>query len=56
MMQELFEKALGVEKPWYVKSLQFDPEAKRLDIAIDFEPKSRNRDFQLTHFQEKPVA
>ena len=37
MMQELFEKALGIEKPWYVKSLQFDPEAKRLDIAIDFE-------------------
>ena len=36
-MQELFEKALGIQKPWYVKSLEFDPEAKRLDIAIDFE-------------------
>ena len=36
MMQELFEKALGIEEPWYVTSLQFDPEAKRLDISIDF--------------------
>ena len=36
MMQELFEKALGIEEPWYVKSLQFDPDAKRLDISIDF--------------------
>ena len=36
MMQSLFEKALGIEEPWYVKSLQFDPDAKRLDIAIDF--------------------
>lgn len=36
MMQELFEKALGIQEPWYVKELQFDPEAKKLDISIDF--------------------
>ena len=35
-MQELFEKALGIQEPWYVKELQFDPEAKKLDISIDF--------------------
>jgi len=36
MMQELFEMALNVTEPWYVKDLEFDSEAKRLDIYIDF--------------------
>ena len=36
MMQELFEKALGIQEPWYVKDLQFDVQAKKLDISIDF--------------------
>ncbi len=35
-MQELFEMALNVTEPWYVKDLEFDSEAKRLDIYIDF--------------------
>ena len=31
---ELFTKALSLEKPWYVKDLKFDPSGKRLDIYI----------------------
>jgi len=36
MMAELFEKALNINIPWYIKGIQFDPEVKRLDIEIDF--------------------
>lgn len=36
MTQELFQMALNVTDPWYIKDLQFDSEAKRLDIYIDF--------------------
>jgi len=36
MMIELFEKALNINKPWYIKEIHFDPEIKRLDIEIDF--------------------
>lgn len=35
-MQEIFNKALGIEKPWFVTEVKFDAEAKRLDIQIDF--------------------
>ena len=31
---ELFTKALSLEKPWYVKDLKFDPSGKRLNIYI----------------------
>lgn len=34
--QELFQMALNVTDPWYIKDLQFDSETKRLDIYIDF--------------------
>jgi len=37
MLEELFQKALHIEKPFYVKGLNFDEDAKRLDIEIDFE-------------------
>jgi len=33
---ELFQKALGLSAPWQVKSSEFEPELKRLDIMIDF--------------------
>lgn len=36
MTKDLFQMALNVEDPWYVKDLEFDSEAKRLDIYIDF--------------------
>jgi transposase len=38
----LFTMALGLQAPWEVKNLQFDEEAKRLDIAVDF---TRGADF-----------
>lgn len=37
MIEKLFEKALHIEPPFYVKSLNFDETGKRLDIQIDFE-------------------
>lgn len=37
MMQELFQMALNVTNPWYIKDLEFDSEAKRLDIYLDFQ-------------------
>lgn len=40
MMQTLFEQALHIHRPWFVKELQFDEEEKRLDITIDFHPGS----------------
>jgi len=36
MTQELFEMALNVTDPWFVKDLKFDSNTKRLDIYIDF--------------------
>lgn len=33
----LFSMALGIEPPWYIKDINFDQDAKRLDIHIDFE-------------------
>ena len=38
-MQEagLFAAALGLQSPWYVSSLDFSLENKKLDISIDFE-------------------
>ena len=32
----IFEKALAIQSPWYVKDIQFNVDAKRLDIYIDF--------------------
>ncbi|OGV17195.1 MAG: hypothetical protein A2X47_02485 [Lentisphaerae bacterium GWF2_38_69] len=40
-MKELFEKALGLSKPWFIDSLKFDAENRRLDIHIDFEVGSK---------------
>ncbi|MGA2091635.1 MAG: ISL3 family transposase [Endomicrobiales bacterium] len=34
--QPLFEQALNIRDPWYIKDIQFSVENKRLDIHIDF--------------------
>ncbi len=34
--QQLFELALNIQEPWYIKDIQFSAESKRLDIHIDF--------------------
>ena len=36
MMENIFEQALNLESPWYIKSTNFDYQKKRLDIEIDF--------------------
>jgi transposase len=36
MTKELFQMALNITDPWYVKDLKFNVESKRLDIYIDF--------------------
>lgn len=37
MIKDLFEKALHIEKPYYVKDIQFSEAEKKLEIGIDFE-------------------
>ena len=34
--KDLFTIALHIEEPFYIKSIEFNPEQKRLDIKIDF--------------------
>ena len=38
---KLFEAALGVEAPWFVRDVAFDAKARTLTIAVDFAPGSR---------------
>lgn len=40
---DLFQLALGLERPWNVKDSSFDAEARRLDLYIDFEAGGRFR-------------
>ena len=40
--KQVFGLALGLEgTPWRVTDIRFDPEARRLDIDLDFPPGSR---------------
>jgi transposase len=41
MMQNIFEQALNIQSPWYIKSIEFDTTEKRLDISIDFKRGSK---------------
>ena len=36
LAKQLFELALNIQDPWFIKDIQFDSENKRLDIHIDF--------------------
>jgi transposase len=36
MTARLFETALGITEPWYVRGMDFDEKAKRLTIEVDF--------------------
>ena len=36
-MNNIFERALNLEKPWYIKEVKFNEKEKQLDIYIDFE-------------------
>ncbi len=35
-IKTLFEKALAIEYPWFIKEIGFDEGRKQLDIFIDF--------------------
>lgn len=35
--KDLFALALGLNKPWYVSGVEFEPEERRLELLIDFE-------------------
>lgn len=41
MQNQLFEAALGIAKPWYVRGVDFDAARKVLTIGIDFVAGSR---------------
>lgn len=36
MMNDIFQRALGITSPWFIKSINFDENLNRLDIEIDF--------------------
>lgn len=36
MQNQIFEAALGIANPWYIKGVDFDVEQKSLSIHIDF--------------------
>ena len=38
MYEDLFRKALNIEDPWVLESVDFDPDAKRIDLYLDFAP------------------
>lgn len=40
---ELFHMALGLESPWYVERTEFDADARRLDLYLDFRKGGRFR-------------
>jgi len=35
-MEKLFQQALGIESPWFIKLIEFESVNKRLDIYLDF--------------------
>lgn len=40
-MNDLFAEALGLNAPWFIESITFDAEHKRLDIHVDFQRGAR---------------
>jgi transposase len=41
MHDRLFESALGIDVPWFVRSVEFDEAAKLLTVGVDFVPGTR---------------
>ena len=41
MTEKLFETALGLSTPWYVAGVEFDGQARKLTIRVDFTSGSR---------------
>ena len=38
MHEDLFRRALNIDDPWILKSIDFDPDEKRIDLYLDFAP------------------
>lgn len=36
VMNKIFEAALSISEPWYIKNIGFDLDKKRLDLYVDF--------------------
>ena len=36
MITELFQQALNINTPWFIKSVDFNADKKQLDIHVDF--------------------
>jgi len=34
--KQIFERALNIQEPWYLKNIEFSEAEKRLDLYIDF--------------------
>ena len=41
MMKNVFEQALNIQEPWFIKTIDFDYSKKRLDISLDFRKGTR---------------
>ena len=50
MYKDLFEQALHLESPWYIKELKFSEQERQLIIFIDFKKGSK---FEYIHTEEK---
>ena len=37
MAEKIFEAALGIDAPWYIAGLNFEPGKRRLNVLIDFQ-------------------
>ena len=43
-IEQLFSAALGIVDPWYIKSVNFNSDQKKLDIEVDFKKWSEFKD------------
>ena len=52
---KIFEAALTIQPPWYIKDVQFDVELKRLDVYIDFKKGSTFSSTKSDHTSQYKV-
>ncbi|MDL1958040.1 MAG: hypothetical protein LWX01_01500 [Deltaproteobacteria bacterium] len=44
-MNKIFEAALSVNEPWYIRDIEFDPDKKRLDLYVAIHTPWQSSDF-----------
>jgi len=47
--KDLFERALNIQAPWYLKNIEFNEAEKRLDLYIDF------KEGAVFHYESKKL-